>query len=112
MKHRVIALCIAFAMLISLIPSTAIVSSATSSQSGDTARRLTDVKVYDESNTLTGDYEFHYDGDFLTGVISRTYGEYAYEASVVLTYDTAGRLISRISGDPDTPGMNSGSKYT
>lgn len=112
MKQRVIALCIAFAMLISLIPSTAIVSSATSSQSGDTTRRLTDVKVYDESNTLTGDYEFHYDGDFLTGVTSRTYGEYAYEASVVLTYDTAGRLISRISGDPDTPGMNSGSKYT
>lgn len=112
MKQREIALCIAFAMLISFIPSTAIVSSATSVNSGNTSRRLTDVKVYDESNTLTGDDEFHYEGDFLTGVTSRRYGEYAHESSVVLTYDTAGRLISRISGDPDTPGMNSGSKYT
>lgn len=112
MKHRVIALCIAFAMLISFIPSTAIVGSATSFQSGDITRRLTDVKEYDESNTLTADYEFHYEGDFLTGVTTRIYGEYAYESSAVLTYDTAGRLVSRISGDPDIPGENSGSKYT
>lgn len=112
MKRRVIALCLTFSMLISLIPSMAIVSNATTFQSGKTTSQLTEVKVYDESNSLTADYKFHYDGDYLTDVDTRTYGEYSYESSVVLTYDAEGRLISKISGDPDTPGMNSGTKYT
>lgn len=112
MKRRVISLFVTFTMLISIIPSTAIVVYATSTQPENLTGHLVDVKVYDDLNTLTGNYEFQYDGRFLTGVTSRTYGEYAYESSTVLSYNNAGRLISRITGDPDTPGMNSGTKYT
>ena len=75
-------------------------------------RLLTQVNIYDESGTLTGDYAFHYDGDFLTGITTHRYGEYPYESSTVLEYDTAGRLISNISSNTGMPGMTSGSKYT
>lgn len=112
MKQRMISLCIVAAMLIWLIPGATMAASATSIPSESTAKRLTDVKIYDELNILTDDYEFHYDGDFLTGITHRTYGEYAYESSAVLTYDTAGRLISNISSHPDMPEMRSGSEYT
>ena len=108
MKHRIIALCIVFAMLLSFASSMATVGTAASIR----GRQLTGVKVYDAENNLTRESEYQYEGRFLTGILDRRiYEEDTYEYSTTLTYD-AGRLTSRISGDPDIPGMSAGTEYT
>lgn len=109
MKHRIIALCITLAMLLSFASSMATVGTAASIR----GKRLTGMKVYDAENNLTRESEYQYEGGFLTGIlVRRSYEEDTYEHSTTLTYDAAGRLASRISGDPDTPGMNAGTEYT
>ncbi len=112
MKKTIISLCTVVTMFISFVSWTIIDARATINQTEGSTRRLTEIEVYDGLNTLTEDYEFQYDDDFLTGIISRRHGKYTYETSVVLSYDTAGRLVSLISGDPNMPGMSNGAKYT
>ena len=75
-------------------------------------RKLTGIKEYDGDGALTADYTFDYDGDFLVGITSRTYGDHPYESNVDLSYDDEGRLVSRISINPHGQGTNSGEEYT
>ena len=113
MKKRIVSLWIAFSMLTALAPNTLIGGVSASMTAADTERRLAAAEVYDESDILTKDYEFHYSGKFLTEVKYNTYDQDGSSAfNTVLTYDADGRLVSRISGDPDTPGMNSGRENT
>ena len=125
MKKSMISQCAVFAILTALIltgctdqsmaaadtePRPATAESITEA---GTEPRLAAAEVFDESDILKKDYEFRYSGNFLTEVKYNTYDQDGSSAfNTVLTYDTDGRLVSRISGDPDTPGMNSGRENT
>ena len=125
MKKSVISQCAVFAILTALLltgctdePMTEAdtetrLAAAESMTQADTEPRLAAAEVYDESDALTKDYDFCYTGNLLTEVKSKTYDQGGSSAfNTVLTYDADGRLVSKISADPDMPDINSGRENT
>lgn len=65
-----------------------------------TSKLLTQINQYDGVGNLESEQQIHYnEKGLVTNIEYKSYGEYGYESETVLTYDTDGRLISRLSGD-------------